>query len=321
MATRRRVAPTSDNGEPAPDATVAEYAPRPVRSVVGAHRRLQLGETTLVMGVVNVTPDSFSDGGRFLDPAAAAARARQLVEEGAAILDLGGESTRPGAVTMTAAAEWKRVEPVLTALGGDIAAALSIDTRHPDVAARAIAAGVDIVNDVTGLRLPAMRKVVADSGAAAIVMHMRGTPATMMERTNYSDLRAEVISELGASVELAREAGIPEDRLLVDPGLGFAKTPAQSLELLAHVGEFRTLGYPVVVGASRKSFLGWLTDGASVNDRLDASVAAAVVASLRGAEVVRAHDVAPTVRALRVADAIRRGPGSVRPPPSRWRSG
>jgi dihydropteroate synthase len=304
-----------------PDATLAEFAPRVVRTVVGAHRRFRVGEATLVMGVVNVTPDSFSDGGRFLDPASAIGRARQVVEEGAAILDLGGESTRPGAVAMTAEAEWKRVEPVLAALGGDSAAAISIDTRHPEVAARAITAGADLVNDVSGLRLPAMRKVVADSGASAIVMHMRGTPTTMMERTKYGDLRGEVRSELTASVERAVADGVPPDRILIDPGLGFAKTPAQSLELLAHVGEFRSLGYPVVVGASRKSFLGWLTDGASVTDRLDASVAAAVVASLRGADVVRAHDVAPTVRALRVADAIRQGAGSVRAPPSRWRSG
>jgi dihydropteroate synthase len=303
-----------------PDASVAEFAPRTVRTVLGAHRRFTVGEATVVMGVVNNTPDSFSDGGRFLEPEAAVARARQHVEEGAGIVDLGGESTRPGASEMSAAAEWRRVEPVLTALHRDLDVPISIDTRHPEVAAQAIDAGADMVNDVSGLRLPAMRKLVAGTGAAAVVMHMRGTPATMGEQTAYRDLRQEVVSELSASIAQALADGVPADHLLVDPGLGFAKTAPQSLELLAHAGDLRELGYPVVVGASRKSFLGWLTDGASVTDRQDASVAAAVVAALRGADVVRVHDVAPTVRALRVADAVRRGSGSVPAPPSRWRS-
>ena len=288
--------------------------------MVGAHRRFTVGESTVVMGVVNVTPDSFSDGGRFLDPEAATARARQLVTEGAGIVDLGGESTRPGAAEMSASAEWRRVEPVLRALHADLAVPISIDTRHPEVAALAIDAGADIVNDVSGLRLPAMRKLVAATGAAAVVMHMRGTPSTMLERAGYRDLRGEVLAELSAAVARARADGVPPERLLLDPGLGFAKTAPQSLELLAHAGDLRQLGYPLVIGASRKSFLGWLTDGSSVTDRLDASVAAAVVASLRGADVVRVHDVAPTVRALRVADAVRRGAGSVPAPPSRWRS-
>jgi dihydropteroate synthase len=321
VAAGRRSSAASKIAHDAGDASLSEYALRPIRTVVGAHRRLRLGESTVVMGVVNVTPDSFSDGGRFLDAAAAIKQARQIVDEGAGIVDLGGESTRPGAVELSAEAEWKRVEPVLAELRPEITVPISIDTRHPEVAARAVAAGADIVNDVTGLRLPAMRQVVADSHAAVIVMHMRGTPATMMEKSQYGDLRKDVVAEIDASVARAIAEGVPADRILVDPGLGFAKTAPQSLELLAHVGDLRSLGYPVVVGASRKSFLGWLTDGATVADRQDASVAAAVVASLRGADVVRVHDVAPTVRALRVADAIRRGAGSVRAPPSRWRSG
>ncbi|MCI4319985.1 MAG: dihydropteroate synthase [Thermoplasmata archaeon] len=302
------------------DATLADFGPRPKRVVPGAHRQLTVGEATVVMGVVNITPDSFSDGGRFLEPGVAVARARQLVDEGAGIIDLGGESTRPGAAEMGAGAEWRRVEPVLRALHDDTTVPLSIDTRHPEVAAHAIDAGADFVNDVSGLRSPAMRKLVAATGAAAVVMHMRGTPATMTEQVGYRDLRAEVRSELATSLARALADGVPADRLLVDPGLGFAKTAPQSLELLAHLGDLRGLGHPVVVGASRKSFLGWLTDGASVADRQDASVAAAVVAALRGADVVRVHDVAPTVRALRVADAVRRGAASVPAPPSRWRS-
>lgn len=264
------------------------------------------------MGVINVTPDSFSDGGAFLDPAAAVQRAGQLAAEGADLIDIGGESTRPGAEELDPEAEWARVGPVLEGLRGRIALPLSIDTRHPEVARRAIAAGAVIVNDVTGLRDPEMRRLVAASGAAAVVMHLRGTPATMVTHARYEDLRKEVLQELGASVRRARVDGVAPDRILVDPGLGFAKTAAQSLELLTHLGDLRALGYPILVGPSRKSFLVSLGGGEAPTDRLEASLAAAVVAALSGAAVVRVHDVAPTVRALAVADAVRRG----RPPPA-----
>ncbi len=295
------------------EAALRHYTSRAPRTVPGAHRALVVGETTLVMGVLNVTPDSFSDGGRFRDPAAAVARAREMVAEGAALIDIGGESTRPGAAPTDWEEEWQRVGPVLREFAPASPVPVSIDTRHPEVAERAIAAGADIVNDVSGLADPAMRAVVAHRGAAAVVMHGRGTPETMASQALYEDVRREVFEELGRAVDAAEASGVPRDRILVDPGLGFAKTASQSLELLAHVGELRSLGYPIVVGASRKSMIGSVTDGAPAAERLEGSLAAAVVAALQGAHIVRAHDVGPTVRALRVADAAR--PGAEPPAP------
>jgi dihydropteroate synthase len=266
-----------------------------------------------VMGVVNVTPDSFSDGGRFLDAEAAIAHARRLVAEGAHVIDVGGESTRPGAAPVDPDEEYRRIAPVIQALAADGGVPISIDTRHADTARRAIAVGADLVNDVTGLADPAMRAVVRETHAAAVVMHLRGTPETMASLTRYDDLRADVLDALAEATALAEADGIPREKLLIDPGLGFAKTAPQSLELLAHVGELRSLGYPIVVGASRKSFLGWTLGSAPVEDRLEASVAAAVVAALQGADLVRAHDVRPTLRALAVVDAMHRSQVPVTP--------
>jgi len=269
------------------------------RIVPGAHRALTLGPGPVVMGVVNVTPDSFSDGGRFLAPAAAIDRAVALAAAGAAIVDLGAESTRPGAAPVAPEEEWRRLAPVLDGLRGRLSVPISVDTRHPEVAERAVDAGADWVNDVEGLRSAAMRQVVARTGAAAVLMHMPGDPTTMQSQTTYDDLRGTVFRFLADATDRAVADGIPPDRLIVDPGLGFGKTPAQSLELLLHVGELGSLGYPVLVGASRKSFLGWaLDDGGGPADRLEAGLAAAVLAADRGATIVRTHDVAPTVRAL-----------------------
>ncbi|MGP8144276.1 MAG: dihydropteroate synthase [Thermoplasmata archaeon] len=276
------------------------------RTVPGAHRSLPLGERTSVLGVVNVTPDSFSDGGHYLDPAAAAARADEMVAEGAAMIDLGAESTRPGAAPVTPEAEWGRLGPVLSRLSGRLAVPISVDTRHAEVAARAIDAGADVVNDVEGLRAPEMRRVVARSGAAAIVMHMRGEPRTMQQQLAYADVRGEVFRALAEATDRARADGIPAERLLIDPGLGFGKSAPQSLELLVHLGELRSLGYPIVVGASRKSFLAWAIEDDRLPERLEAGLAAAVLAADRGASIVRTHDVGPTVRALRLADRARR---------------
>jgi dihydropteroate synthase len=273
------------------------------RKLVGAHRQLPLGDRTRVMGVVNVTPDSFSDGGRFLEPRSAIARAEALVAEGADLIDIGGESTRPGAAPVSADVEWRRVEPVVRSLAGRVAVPLSIDTRHPEVAARAVDAGADIVNDVEGLRSDAMRRVVARTGAATVVMHMRGTPATMQDDLAYVDLRGEILAWLRERTEAARAEGIGADRIAVDPGLGFGKSPEQSLELLVHAGEFRSLGYPVLLGASRKSFLGWATGTNDPGERLEAGLVAAVIAAQQGVELVRTHDVGPTVRALALATA------------------
>jgi len=295
------------------EAALSNYTQRAPRRVAGAHRSFEVGGHVLVMGVVNVTPDSFSDGGQFLAPDAAIAQARRLVAEGAHLIDVGGESTRPGAAPVDPEEEYRRIAPVIEALAADGIVPISVDTRHPTTARRAIAAGADVVNDVTGLSDSGMRAVVRETGAAAVVMHTRGTPETMSSETHYDDLRAEVFEALALATGRAEAEGIPRGKLLVDPGLGFAKTAPQSLDLLAHVGELRSLGYPVLVGASRKSFLGWTLGSAPVEDRLEASVAAAVVAALQGAHIVRAHDVRPTVRALALVDAMHRAQVPVTP--------
>lgn len=300
------------SGEPwrpileAAEASVRHWRETPRREIPGLHRPLGIGTKTAVMGVVNVTPDSFSDGGQFLEPDRAVAHGLRLVAEGADLLDVGGESTRPGAGEVTDDAEWARLAPVLEGLRGRVTVPLSVDTRHASVAARALEAGADIVNDVSGLRDPAMRRVVARTGAPAIAMHMRGTPATMQADLTYGDVVGEVYDALVDAVTTAVADGIPADHLLIDPGLGFGKSAAQNLEILGRLGEFRSMGLPVVVGASRKSFLGWVLGASSPADRLEAGLAAAVLAAREGAAVVRTHDVAPTVRALALVDAVTR---------------
>jgi dihydropteroate synthase len=279
---------------------------------VGPHHSIVLGERTRIMGVLNVTPDSFSDGGRFRDPVDAITWAEVLIAEGADLIDIGGESSRPHAMPVSPEVEWKRVEPVLRGLAGRISVPISIDTHHAEVAARAIDAGADIVNDIEGLRSEEIRQVVARTGAATVIMHMRGTPATMQDDLAYADLRGEVAQWLGERTAAARADGIAAERIVIDPGLGFGKSPAQSLELLAHAGEFHALGYPVLLGASRKSFLGWATGTTDPGGRLEAGIAAAVIAATAGVELVRVHDVGPTFRALSLVEAARRG----RPPPS-----
>jgi dihydropteroate synthase len=276
------------------------------RRLVGAHRSLLLGDRTRVMGVVNVTPDSFSDGGQYLEPKEAVARVEALVAEGADLIDVGGESTRPGATPVSPEEEWRRVEPVLRGLAGRISVPVSIDTRHPEVAARAVDAGADIVNDVEGLRSEEMRRVVARTGAAVVIMHMRGTPATMQDDLEYADLQGEVSRWLAEHAAAALSDGIGSDRIVLDPGLGFGKSVTQSLELLTRAGELRHLGYPVLVGPSRKSFLGWATGVQDPTARLEAGLAAAVIAGRQGVEIVRTHDVGPTVRALAVVAAAER---------------
>jgi dihydropteroate synthase len=295
---------------------IANFSRRSPRTVRGPHRSVVLGDRPRTMGVVNITPDSFSDGGMYLAPADALSQAERLIAEGADVLDLGAESTRPGATEVTPEAEWARLAPVLGALHAKVATPISVDTRHPEVAHWAADAGADWINDVGGLRDPEMRRVVARGGVAVITMHMRGEPGTMQSATSYVDVRDEVYGALATSAEQAIADGIAPEKILIDPGLGFGKTGAQSLELLDHVGEFRSLGYPVVVGASRKSFLGAATEDAPVDDREEASLAAAVLAALRGAELLRVHSVRATVRALAIVQAARlAGRGSAREPP------
>jgi dihydropteroate synthase len=268
-------------------------------------KSLTVGNKTLVMGVVNVTPDSFSDGGSYLDPQRAIEHGITLADEGADILDVGGESTHPGAKPTPPKEELRRVLPVVAGLAGMTEVPISVDTRRPSVALAALGAGAQMVNDVSGLENEEMRTVVRRCEAGAVVMHMRGTPKTMQINTDYEDLRGEVYDYLEEQTSLAISEGISPGHLVVDPGIGFGKSLDGNLDLLGHVGEFRSLGFPVMVGASRKGFLGSLLGGAPIRERLEASVAAAIVASMRGANIVRVHDVAPTVRALSVVDALR----------------
>jgi dihydropteroate synthase len=253
-----------------------------------------------VMGVVNVTPDSFSDGGVHLDPDAAAAAARRMLAEGAAIVDVGGESTRPGSESVSADEELRRVVPVLERLGGEVT--VSIDTSKAAVARAAIALGAEFVNDVTALRSdPELAGVVADAGAYLCLMHMRGEPRTMQADPRYHDVAAEVAAFLEERLEFAVAQGIPEERICVDPGIGFGKTVEHNLELIRRLDVLLALGRPVLVGFSRKSTLRTLTGS---DDLLGASIAAAVTAFERGAAILRVHDVKAHVDALAVASAV-----------------
>ncbi len=257
------------------------------------------------MGVVNVTPDSFSDGGRWLDHEAAVAHGLELHGQGAAILDIGGESTRPGADPVDEAEELRRVEPVVRALHEQAPeAVISIDTMKAGVAEAAIDAGATYVNDVTALRGdPRMAEVVADAGCELCLMHMLGTPRTMQEDPRYEDVVGEVAAFLRERTQFAEQAGIDPARIQLDPGIGFGKTVEHNLELLRGLGEIVGIGFPVVVGLSRKRFLGAITGREEPSDRVAASVAGALLAWERGASVVRVHDVAETVDALKVAAA------------------
>jgi len=253
-----------------------------------------------VMGVLNVTPDSFSDGGVHLDPDVAAAAARRMAEEGAAIVDVGGESTRPGSAGVSAAEELRRVLPVLERLDGEVP--LSIDTSKAPVASAALERGAMLVNDVTALRGdPELAGVVADAGAYLCLMHMQGEPRTMQEAPRYRDVAAEVAAFLAERLAFAVAHGVPEERICLDPGIGFGKTVEHNLALIRRLDVLLRLGRPVVVGFSRKSSLRTLTGS---DDLLAASVAAAVTAFERGATILRVHDVKPTVDALTVAAAV-----------------
>jgi dihydropteroate synthase len=255
------------------------------------------------MGVVNVTPDSFSDGGVHLEPSAAIAAAKRMVGEGAAIVDVGGESTRPGSTGVSAAEELRRVLPVLEGLEG---VPVSIDTAKAEVARHAIELGAELVNDVTALRAdPELAELVAESDSYVCLMHMQGEPRTMQASPTYDDVAAEVASFLEERIRFAVAAGIREDRICLDPGIGFGKTVQQNFELVRRLDVITRLGRPVVVGFSRKSSLGRLLgDPAATTGPLSASLAAAVTAYERGATIIRAHDVREHVDALKVAEAV-----------------
>jgi dihydropteroate synthase len=255
-----------------------------------------------LMGVVNVTPDSFSDGGQYLDPAAAVRHGEELVRDGAEILDVGGESTRPGAVEVGEVEELGRVEPVVAALAGD--ATVSIDTSKLAVAEAALDAGASIVNDVTAFRRdPGMAGLCAERGVGVVLMHMPGNPRMMQDDPRYDDVVDDVKAFLAARMEFAIGEGVAEERVWLDPGIGFGKTLEHNLELLRRLGELRELGRPLVIGTSRKSFIGKV-DGSDVEDRIGGSIASSVLAAAEGADVLRVHDVAEMSQALAVTRAV-----------------
>jgi dihydropteroate synthase len=261
------------------------------------------------MGVLNVTPDSFSDGGLFVHPEAAVRQGVAMAAEGAAIVDIGGESTRPGSDPVSVEHEIDRVVPIVEALRGRVAARVSVDTSKAEVARRALAAGATIVNDVTALRGdPEMVGVVADAGCPVCLMHMLGAPKTMQDDPRYGDVVDDVLRFLEERLSFAVAQGVAEEQVLLDPGIGFGKTVEHNLLLLKHLGRFVALGRPVVLGTSRKRFLGAILD-AEPQDRLFGTVATTVMGALAGAAVFRVHDVRPNVEALRVTEAVRRAGG------------
>lgn len=262
----------------------------------------------LVMGVLNVTPDSFSDGGRYADPEAAARRAAAMVAEGAGVIDVGGESTRPGALDVSAAEEIDRVLPVVAAIrAAGVRVPISIDTRKPDVARAALGAGAVIVNDISALGDPGMAPVVAEHDAGLVLMHMRGTPRTMQDDPIYEDVVEEVMGDLGRSMDRARLAGIAPERIVLDPGIGFGKTTEHNLSLIRAIPRILALGRPVLLGVSRKGFLGRILGGVPADARLSGTIGACVYGLARGARIFRVHDVRPVAEALRVVHAIQSG--------------
>lgn len=277
------------------------------RARIWRHRTGQIVlDRTRVMGVLNVTPDSFSDGGRYFEPESALRRGLEMADQGADLLDIGGESTRPGSDPVSMEEEWRRIGPVIRGLTGKVEVPLSVDTMKPVVAEHAIEAGASIVNDISGLRDPAMVRLVASRRVGVVAMHMLGNPKTMQQHPTYADAVKEVREFLEERIRVLEVAGVPSEGIAIDPGVGFGKSVEHNVALLRNLDQLVDLGHPVVVGVSRKSFIERL-GGGRTGERLPGSLAAATVAIVRGAHVVRVHDVAETVRAMRVADAIARG--------------
>ena len=272
-----------------------------------ANTNVQLGMLGLdypsVMGVLNVTPDSFSDGGKFLGLASALEQAHKMIADWAAVLDLGGESTRPGAAAVSEQEELDRVLPIIEAISSEFDTPISIDTSKPQVMCAAVAAGAVMINDVCALQVDGALAMAVELQKPVCLMHMQGDPRTMQADPQYDDIVADVTQFLQARVAQCVQAGLSRDLLVVDPGFGFGKTAAQNVELLANLRQLRQIGCPVLIGVSRKSTLGTMT-GREVDDRLAASIAAAVVAVMSGAQIIRAHDVKETVDAVRVAQCL-----------------
>jgi len=272
-----------------------------------ARRSLPYGERTLVMGVLNVTPDSFSDGGQFFSFDQAIARAEQMIAEGADIIDIGGESTRPGSEFVSEEEELRRVIPIIERLATKGSIPISIDTTKSSVARAALTAGAEIVNDISGLRFdPTIADEVAAPGAGLVLMHSRGTPKDMQQLPPVEDIMSEVISGLRESIAVARQRGVAAESIAIDPGIGFGKTVAQNLELIAKLDQLVRgfPDFPILIGTSRKSFIGKLLGDAPADARLHGTIATVVASVLNGAHIVRVHDVKSTMEALRVVEAI-----------------
>ena len=268
---------------------------------------LDFSEKTYIMGILNVTPDSFSDGGLHFDKSAAIKRALQMVEEGADIIDIGGESTRPGSKPVAAEEELRRTIPVIEALAKKISVPLSIDTCKSEVAGRALDAGASIVNDISGLRFDTlMAKVVSEQKVPVVIMHIKGTPRDMQKNPVYEALIPEIMDYLRGGIRLALESGVAEDRIIIDPGIGFGKTTAHNLEIIHNLYEFTLLEKPLLIGPSRKAFTGSVLGGVPPEERLEGTAAALAISIINGANIVRVHDVKETVKVAKVADAIKR---------------
>lgn len=268
---------------------------------------LDFSRKTHIMGVLNVTPDSFSDGGYYLDKDSAVERALRMEDEGADIIDIGGESTRPGAEPVSLEEELRRTIPVIEALSGRLRLPVSIDTYKSVVASRAVEAGASIINDISGLRFdPQMASTVAASDAAVIVMHIKGTPGDMQINPSYRELLPEITEYISDSIKIALENGIAEEKIIIDPGIGFGKRPEDNLEIIKNLDLLSQLSRPVLVGLSRKSFIGMILDNAPPEERLEGTAAAVAVSVMKGADIVRVHDVKEMLRVVKVADALRR---------------
>lgn len=254
-----------------------------------------------IMGILNITPDSFFDGGKYIDPGLARRRALEMIDEGADVIDIGGESSRPGSAPIFVEEEIQRVLPVIKAIRSASDIPLSIDTYKPEVAAAALAAGADIVNDITGLRLKEMRQVVAHAGCPAIVMHMQGTPPTMQQEPLYTNCVQEISEFFQQQINASQANGIT--KIILDPGIGFGKTTEHNLEILAGLKAFRAFGLPIMVGCSRKRFIGALL-GADVHERLTGTLATNMIAIMNGATLIRVHDVRPHREMLKIMEAV-----------------
>lgn len=264
-----------------------------------------IAERTLIMGILNVTPDSFSDGGQYQDAESAIRHCIQMAEDGADVIDIGGESSRPGSEPVSADQELSRVIPVIEALANQIEIPISIDTYKPEVARAALDAGASIINDITGLADERMRSLAAERKVPAIIMHMKGTPRNMQENPEYDDVVSEIMAFFRERIALAVEAGLPEEYLIIDPGIGFGKTLEHNLEIIRNLADFKTLGRPILIGTSRKAFIGNILGGLPPTERLQGTAATVAISIMNGANIVRVHDVKEMSKVAKMADALK----------------